>query len=97
MVEKVIKIEKSKAKNKKYRAIVSDGKKTRIVNFGDVRYQQFKDSTPLKLYSKLDHGDKKRRENYFSRHSGVKSKSKALAKEKGGKITAKYLSHFYLW
>jgi len=48
MSEKILKIEKSKAKNKKYRAIVCCGKKskkTRIVNFGDVRYEQFKDST----------------------------------------------------
>jgi len=97
MKEKIVRIEKSKTKFKKYRAIVSDGKKTRIVNFGDKRYEQFKDSTPLKLYKSLDHGDKRRRELYFMRHSGVMTKADAIKKEKGDKITAKFLAHKYLW
>ena len=97
MREKILTIEKSKAKNKKYRAIVSNGKKKRVVNFGDNRYEQFKDSTELQLYKHKNHGDKKRRKNYFKRHSGVKTKREALKKEKGDKITAKYLSHKYLW
>lgn len=63
--------EKSNAKNKKYVAILerkADGRTVRV-NFGDKRYQQYKDSTPLKLYKHLDHGDKKRRSNYIARHS----------------------------
>ena len=38
-------IQKSKVKHKKYTAILKDGKK---VHFGDNRYEQYKDSTPLK-------------------------------------------------
>jgi hypothetical protein len=33
-----------------------------------LRYQQYKDRTPLKLYSNLDHNDPKRRELYYKRH-----------------------------
>ena len=44
---------------------------------------------------------KKRRDNYFSRHSGgIKNKKKALAKEirkSKGLYNAKILSHKYLW
>jgi len=95
--EKIVKIEKSLAKGKKYVAFVSDGKTTRRVNVGALGYEQFKDSTKLKLYSKLDHNDPKRRENYFMRHSSVPTKQEALKKEKGAVITAKYLSHKFLW
>ena len=35
------------------------------IHFGDSRYEQFRDSTPLKLYSYLDHKDKERRRNYL--------------------------------
>jgi len=85
-------------KGKKYTAIIKmPNGKTRKVSFGAKGYTQYRDSTPLKLYSSKDHLDKNRRERYFERHSGVKTKKEALAKEKGNKITAKYLSHFYLW
>lgn len=100
MIEKIVKIEKSKAKNKKYTAIVRNKKtkKERRVNFGDSRYENFKDSTGLGLYSSKNHGDKKRRDAYFNRHSGTKSKTEAVKKEKAsGKITPKLLSHMYLW
>ena len=58
--------QKAKAKHKKYTAIVRNKitKKERKINFGDNRYENFKDSTPLKLYSSKNHGDKKRRKNY---------------------------------
>lgn len=100
MNETIVKIEKAKAKNKKYTAIVKNKGtgKTRKVNFGDSRYENFKDSTPLKLYASKNHGDKKRRTNYFKRHSGVSTKSEALKKEKSkGIFTAKLLSHTFLW
>lgn len=102
MVERIIKIKKSDRKGKKYCAIVQDKrtKKTRKIHFGALGYEQYKDSTKLKLYSKGDHGDSRRRENYFSRHSGVKTKEKALEIEKrksNGKYNAKILSHVYLW
>lgn len=102
MDEKLISIEKAKAKNKKYKAIVENKKtkKRRSINFGDNRYEQYKDSTGLGHFSSKNHNDKKRRDNYFSRHSGTKSKTEAIKKEKkksGGKYNAKILSHKYLW
>ena len=67
----------------------------RWVHFGDNRYQQYKDSTGLGLYSHLDHGDKRRRAMYFQRHSDVGKKKAALRKTK--KNTPKWFSHKYLW
>ena len=82
-MDKNIKIEKSDRKGKKYKDILPDGK---AVHFGAVGYQQYKDSTPLKLYSNLDHKDEKRRELYYKRH----------AKEYP-KYSADYFSKIYLW
>ena len=87
---------------KKYTAIVKNkkNKKTRKIHFGDRRYQQYKDRTPLKLYAKNNHNTRKRMQNYFNRHSGTKKRSKAIKKEKRksiGKYNAKILSHIYLW
>jgi hypothetical protein len=56
----------SPRKDKKYRVILTDGSK---VDFGSRFHQQFKDATPLKAFSHLDHGDKKRRDLYFKRHN----------------------------
>lgn len=100
--EKIIRIEKSRRQFKKYTAFVKNKSthKVRRIHFGDKRYQQFKDLTKLKVYKKLNHGDKKRRQNYFMRHSGVPNKRKALHKEwikSRGKYNAKILSHQYLW
>lgn len=50
-------------KNKKYQAILPDGK---TVQFGDVNYQHYRDK--IGLWSHLDHGDEKRRKNYRARH-----------------------------
>jgi hypothetical protein len=55
----------SPVKNKKYRVILSDGKK---IDFGDTRHFHYRDSTPLKAYSHLNHNDKKRRDLYYARH-----------------------------
>ena len=67
---------KSKAKNKKYSVyILNDGKK-KLIHFGDNRYGQFKDK--LGVYSNLDHGDKKRKDNYYSRHGKTNDKNTAL-------------------
>lgn len=101
MKESIFKIEKSPIKFKKYRAIVTeDGDMYRLIDFGDNRYEQYKDSTKLKLYQSKNHGDKKRRRNYFMRHSGLPDKKVALEKEikkSKGKYNAKILSHEYLW
>jgi hypothetical protein len=91
---KMIRFQKSKAKNKKYAAILSKiccntiKKKEYILNFGDKRYQQYEDKTGLNLYSKLDHFDKKRRNNYHSRHS---------KNVKQGIFSPAYFSMEYLW
>mgnify|MGYP003115497872 FL=1 len=76
---------KSRAKNKKYSVYVKGkGDKPKLIHFGDSRYGQFKDK--LGEYSKLDHGDPKRRKAYYKRHGKATSKD-----------TAKYWSHKILW
>ena len=87
---------------KKYTAIVQNKKtkKLRKIHFGDQRYAQYKDRTPLKLYKRRDHKTRKRMQNYFYRHSGEKTRKKAIDKEKkasNGIYNAKLLSHIYLW
>ena len=76
---------KSKAKNKKYSVYVK-GKNgnPRLIHFGDNRYEHFKDK--IGDYKHLDHGDKQRRKNYYSRHG------KAISKD-----TPKWWSHKILW
>ena len=102
MKERIIKFMRGPG-DKKYTARIVHKKtrKIRHIHFGAKGYQQYKDSTPLGLYSSKNHGTKKRRDNYFSRHSGgIKNKKKALAKEirkSKGLYNAKILSHKYLW
>lgn len=76
----------SKAKNKKYSVFVKSNNKAgiKLIHFGDTRYEQYKDK--LGHYKSLDHNDKKRRDNYYSRHGQASSKD-----------TAKYWSHKILW
>ena len=102
MKERIIKFGKSKRKGKKYSAVVENNKtkKRRIIHFGATGYQQYKDSTPLGLYTKHNHGDINRMKNYFNRHSGTKNRKKAIKKEKyksRGLYNPKILSHKYLW
>lgn len=101
MNEKIIKFVKGPFP-KKYTAYVKHKKTTKIrkIHFGDKRYQQYKDRTPLKLYKNKNHGTRKRMQNYYSRHSGTKNRKKAIKQEKRkskGLYTAKILSHEYLW
>lgn len=99
--EKVIEIEKSDRKGKKYKATIDCGNdKKRTIHFGALDYQHYRDSTKLKLYKKLDHGSTKRRNSYYSRHSGVSDRKQAISLElmkSRGKLNAKLLSHVYLW
>ena len=93
----MIKLGPSTRKNKKYMAMLENGK---IIHFGASDYQQFKDSTGIGAYSNKNHGNKERRRRYFLRHSGVPTKKLALQKElkkSKGNYTAKILSHLYLW
>lgn len=85
-----IEFQKSHTKNKKYDAIIqrkTTGRYCRIP-FGDSRYQQYKDSTGLGIYSHLDHGDQKRRKLYRARHE----QHAAL-----DYFSPSYFSYFYLW
>jgi hypothetical protein len=86
----LVDFEKSKTKNKKYDAILlnQSNNKTVRIPFGDSRYQQYKDSTGLGLYSTKNHGDLKRRELYRQRH----------AKDiKKGYYSAGSMSMTFLW
>jgi len=101
-IETLRSIKVSPNKNKKYRAEVYNKrtKKVRNIDFGARAYEQFKDSTKIKKYKNKDHGDPKRRRNYFSRHSGMKTKTKSISKEwksSNGLYNAKILSHRFLW
>ena len=75
---------KSQAKNKKHSVYVKDGSKVKLIHFGDKRYPQYKDK--LKLSSKLDTNDKKRRKLYYARHGHTNDKN-----------TAKYWASKILW
>lgn len=67
---------KSNQQYKKYAAKTPSG---RWVHFGDKRYEHYKDSTGLGLYSGQDHNDPKRRIAYRKRHGAIKTKSGRLA------------------
>lgn len=87
---------------KKYTAYIKNKKtrKIRKLHFGDRRYQQYKDRTPLHLYKNKNHGTRKRMQNYYSRHSGTTNRKSAINKEikkSRGHYTPKILSHEYLW
>ncbi len=103
MKEKILKFEKSKIKGKKYTAYIinKDTNKIHKINFGAIGYEQYKDSTNLKCYSKYDHNDINRKYRYYARHSnGIKTKIKATQyeiKKSNGYFNAKILSHLYLW
>ncbi len=101
MREQIVKFERGKQK-KKYKVHLKDKKtkRKRTLSFGHKDYQQFKDRTKLQLYKHLNHGERKRMRNYYSRHSGVKTRRAGIAKEKkknNGYYTPKLLSHIYLW
>lgn len=86
---RLIKFEKSNTKHKKYDAIlkhIGNGKIKRIP-FGDKRYEQYKDSTGLDLYSHKDHGDRKRLQSYRMRH----------AKTAKNKFSSSWFSWHFLW
>lgn len=74
-------------KNKKYSVLIfKDNKWRHLLSFGDSRYQHYKDTTPLKLWSHLDHNDEERRKNYYARHGYTDNM-----------MTAKWFSNTYLW
>ena len=90
-VERIPEMKQSTRKNKKYMVKVNN----KWIHFGDIRYQQYKDRTPLKLYSSLDHKDKERRANYLKRAKGIKNKHGDLSYL--DKNSPNYYSVRYLW
>ena len=102
MKETIVSIKPSSNPEKKYMALVKNKKtqETRLIHFGASDYEQFKDSTGVGKYTKKNHGDPRRRNNYFTRHSGIGDKKKATIREikkSGGLYNAKIFSHIYLW
>ena len=87
---KFVRFEKSNTKHKKYDAIIKNklNDREKRLPFGDVRYQHYKDSTGLKLYSYLDHNDVNRRRLYRARH-------KQFIKD--GYHSPSFYSYYYLW
>ena len=77
----VVEIRKSTRDGKKYMAYVIFNGKRRLYHFGALGYQQYKDQTPLKLYSDLDHNNKQRRELYLKRHVHDNGVSGILSRE----------------
>jgi hypothetical protein len=102
MKERITKFERSPLEFKKYRAFIKDlktGKESHL-DFGDNRYQQFKDRTPLGYYKSKNHNNPKRMRNYFNRHSGTPHRGRAIElerKKSKGRYNSKILSHEYLW
>lgn len=86
---RLIKFEVAKKNNKKYNAIIEDKitKRKQTIPFGDIRFEQYFDSTPLKRYTRLNHNDRKRRENYLARHGKTMTK----------KFSPSYFAAKYLW
>jgi len=71
-----IRFERSRTKGKKYDAIIEDKvtKRQQRVPFGSDIHEQYRDTTGLKLYSRLDHNDEKRRQSYLARHQKTMTK-----------------------
>lgn len=73
---RLIKFERSHLPAKKYNAIIEDKvtKRRQRVPFGSKIHEHYKDTTGLKLYSRLDHNDPKRKANYLARHEKTRHK-----------------------
>ena len=86
----LIKFQKSNTKNKKYDAIIENKQtgKQYTIPFGDVRYEQYKDSTGLELYKNLNHYDEVRKSHYKIRHANTFNKYY---------FSPSYFSWKYLW
>jgi len=89
-------------RDKKYSVLIENKttKKVRKLHFGHRDYAQYKDRTTKKLYSSRNHNDTKRQKRYYTRHSGIGEREKAIQYEirkSKGKYTPKLLSHIYLW
>lgn len=84
-----IRFERSHLPQKKYNAIIEDKvtRRQQKVPFGSREHDQYRDTTGLKLYSRLDHNDPKRRANYLARHAKTMTK----------KFSPSWYSAVFLW
>ena len=82
---------RSTRKNKKYMVLHNNN----WIHFGDTRYEQFEDQTPLKLYSHLNHNDDTRRMNYLRRAMSIRNARGDLTYL--DKNSPNYYSIKYLW
>lgn len=75
-------IRRSNIKNKKYICnVFYNGKFYKNQSFGDSRYSQYRDQTPLKIYSHLDHNNLVLKKLYHSRNKNKNGISSLLSKE----------------
>ena len=63
--------QKSTRKNKKYMVNYNN----KWIHFGDTRYDQYEDTTPLQIYKDQNHYDIKRRDAYRKRAMRIKDKT----------------------
>ena len=84
-----IRFERSKKRGSKYDAIIEDKvtKRQQRVPFGSSIHDQYRDDTGLKLYSRLNHNDEKRRQSYLARHENTRHK----------KFSPSWYSSVFLW
>ena len=86
----MLEFKKSTRQGKKYMVMYNE----KWIHFGDSTMQHFRDSTPLKLYSNLNHNDPQRRTSYLARAKGIKDKQGNLTyldKNSPNQYSVKYL------
>lgn len=82
--------------NKKYTvSVIFDDGMYKNVSFGDRRYAQYMDRSPLGLYSHMNHLDDKRRRIYRRRHSKITNRDGVPAYME--KFSPAWFSWHYLW
>jgi hypothetical protein len=87
----MLEFKKSTRKGKKYMVYYNK----RWIHFGDNSAQQFRDRTPLRLYSNLDHLDPVRQKSYLARARGIKDKAGNLTYL--NKNSPNFYSYHFLW
>ena len=80
---------KSNKKNKKLMVKVNN----KLIHFGDIRYQHFRDKT--KIHKNLDHNDPKRKKNYLTRTDNQRDGKGRLTKD--NPESANYHARRILW
>ena len=86
-------VAKSTKRGKKYMVLHNN----KLYHWGASAYSQFKDRTPLRLYSKKDHNDPIRRRSFWKRQTGKSSKREAMKYARSRGQWPKYFSLKYLW